>query len=144
MDESVIAHQLAQALFKLRLDLKALAAVTDDDRAIARPTGLSINHTAFHDDALAMVRRLSASLVSESCQQLMKCVRLVSPHGQRELRSLLQAIRSRLELIAQHCDAGSFPNDLRMAIFFIAIEAYDLCGVAIQNFAIKNFKKVDS
>lgn len=142
--EAVIAHRLVQALFKLRLDLKALATVTDDDRAIARPSGLSINRTAFHGDALAMVREAGSSLVSASWQQLMKCVRLMPTRGSRELNSVLQAIRTHLEVIAQHCNASSFSNDRRMAISFICAKAYDLCGVAIQHFAINNFKEIKS
>ena len=137
-------HQLAQALFKLRLDLKALAAVTDEDRAIAHPTGLSINRTAFHNDALVMVREAGRSLVKESREQLIKCFGLVLTSDRRELYSVLRAIRICLESIAHHCNAGSFPNDRRMGVSIICGQAYDLCGLAIQNFAINSFKEKES
>jgi hypothetical protein len=137
-------HQLAQALFKLRLNLKALVAVTDDDNAIARPSGLPIHLTAFHDDALAMVRKAGGSLLRASLEQIMECLRIVPPRGARELASVLKAIRTCLERAAQNFESRSFPNECRIVTSLICAEAYDLCGLAIQNFAINNIRKIKS
>ena len=138
-------HLLAQALFKLRLLLKALAAVTDEDDAIAHPSGISINLTAFHDDALTKVCNSGSALVRASLSQVIECFRNVPVRGEpKEIVSVIRAIRTNLEMVAAQFELRPFTNDRRMAAATICAETCNLCAVAIQRFAVNNFRQIKS
>ena len=107
-DQTISPHQLAQALFQLRLDLKALAAVMDEDSAIAHPSGISINLTAFHNDALTKVCDFGSALLRVSLNQVVKCFMTLPNVGEpREIVSVLGAIRTYLEMVAQHLELST-------------------------------------
>jgi hypothetical protein len=144
-DRTISAHQQAQALFQLRLGLKALTAVMDEDSAIAHPSGISINLTAFHDDALTKVCDSGTALLRASLNQVVKCFMTLPIVGEpREIVSVLRAIRTDLEMVAQHLDSRPFTNDRRMMASLLCVEACDLCALAIQHFAINNFREIES
>jgi hypothetical protein len=140
-DES--AHRLARTLFQLRLNLKALAAATSDDGAIAHPSGISINHTAFHSDALDAVCASGVSHLRASRNQVVVCLQAVSAKGEREIESALSAIQTNFERVAHHLAARPFTNDRRMMVSMICDEICDLCALAIQNFAVHHFTKIE-
>jgi hypothetical protein len=139
-DES--AHRLARTLVQLRLNLKALAATTSDDGAIAHPSGISINHTAFHSDALDAVCAAGVSHLRASRNQVVTCLCAVPAKGEREIESALGAIETNLQRVAHHLAARPFINDRRIIISMICDETCDLCGLAIQNFAVRHFTKI--
>lgn len=139
------AHLLAQALFKLRLILKALAAVTDEDDAIAHPSGISINLTAFDDDALTKVCEFGSALLRTSLNQVIECFRNVPVRGEpREIFSVLRAIRTNLERVAAQFKSRPFTNDRRMVASMICAETCGLCALAIHCFAVNNFRQIKS
>jgi hypothetical protein len=131
-------HHLAQALFKLRLTLKALVAVTAEDVAIAHPSGVPISRTSFHADALSKVREASLPLVGAALNQLPDCFRWVGADGVCELVSALRAIRKCLERAGAYLRTPPFTNDDRMVVGRLCEEARDLCGMAIRAFAIRH------
>lgn len=143
--QTVTAHPLAQALFLLWLNLKALAAVTDEDEVIAHPSGVSINLTAFHDDALTKISESGPSHLSASLKQLVECFHIVHARGgERVIVSALRAIRTRLDKTADHFESRPFTNDHRLMASLVCAEACDLCALAIQNFAVNNVTKIES
>lgn len=139
------SHQFARALFQLRLNLKALAAVTGEDGAIAHPSGVSINCTAFHCDALDAVCRSSAPHLRASFNQVVACFSAVPGCGDgTEFESVLRAIRTNLKNVADHLNARPFTNDRRMVASMICAETCDLSELAIKSFAVRHFVKIES
>jgi hypothetical protein len=136
-------HRIAGTLFQLRLDLKALAATTSEDGAIAHPSRVSINHTAFHRDALEVVCASGVSLVSKSRRQVIVCLCAIPINGANEIESALNAIQRNLEWVAYHLKARPFTNDRRIAASFICAETCDLCALAIQSFAVRHFVEIN-
>jgi hypothetical protein len=128
-------HELARAIFKLRLNLNALAAVIADDGILARPSSRPIHLTAFHEDVLAKVREAARSALSTSLSQILECFHTVYTLHTTDgpTTSVLRAIRAQLEIAAQHLNSGPFTNDRRMMASQICDEACDLCGLAIRH-----------
>jgi myo-inositol catabolism protein IolC len=133
---SNINHELAEALFKLLLNLKALVAVTGDDRSIARLCGVPDHGPPLQAHALAVVRDIGSSLIRTSNNQLVKCFRIIHEAGSgHDLRSPLRVIRHLLETAADHVRSRPFTNDRRMRAAQLFMEACDICGLAIRNIA---------
>jgi hypothetical protein len=143
-EAAILAHPLTQALFLLRLDLKALTARADNDDTIAHPGGLSIIRTAFHDDALIVIRQSSVPLVQKCLAQLVECHKLLPVDARSsEINSAFRAIRNYLELIAGRLRVP-FTNDDRLIVSILSSEACDLCALAIHFFAINNMRENDT
>ena len=112
-----VAHPLARALFALRLDLKALAATLSEDDAIAHPSGIQINHTEFHVDALSAVRGLGVSLTQACFSQIFECFRFVHQGNSPEIAAALRAIRIYLDQVADQLRSPEFTNGRRIIAF---------------------------
>lgn len=138
------AHRLAQALCALRLDLKALAAALSEDGAIAHPSGISINKTEFHVDALSEVRKLAISLNRTCFTHMFECHHAMREGGSPEIVAALRAIRIYLERVAEQLESRHFTNDARMIAAMQAYEARDLCALALEHFSIKNLKEIEA
>lgn len=142
LTHETLSHRLARSLFLLRLNIKALSARTNHDEAIAHLGRVSINHTSFHDDALAAIRQSSAPLVRACLAQVVECHKLLHLHGDTsEIVTALRAIRNYIELIAGRL-RPPFTNDDRLIVSILCGEACDLCALAIQNFAVKNIREI--
>ena len=140
------AHLLAQALFKLRLILKALAAVTDEDDAIAHPSGISIQPYGFRRrcpyQSLRIWQRPSPHEPQSSHRVLSKRSR--SWRTEKRYFSVLRAIRTNLERVASQFKSRPFTNDRRMVASMICAETCGLCALAIHCFAVNNFRQIKS
>jgi hypothetical protein len=139
-----LAHTQARALFALRLHLKALAETLSEDDAIAHPSGISINETEFHVDALSVVKRLGVSLTRASLSQIVACHHASDESRDPEIVAALRAIRICIEAAASLLWSLHFTNDARMVASVRSSEANNLCALALQKFAIKNMKKIEA
>ncbi len=137
------AHRLARALFALQLDLKALAATLSEDDAIAHPSGVSINKTGFHLDALSEVRKLGIPLTRTSFKQIIECHHAMREGGSAEIVAALRAMRIYIERVAEQLGSRHFTNDARMIAAMQAYEARDLCTLALEHFSINNMREIE-
>lgn len=139
-----MAHPLARALFALRLHLKALDATLSEDDAIAHPSGISINKTEFHVDALSEVRKLAISHIRASSNQIIACHHATDEGGSPEIVAVLRAIRMYVEAVANLVGSPHFTNDARIIASMQSGDACDLCALALENFSIKNMRKIEA
>ncbi len=133
-----VAHPLARGLFGLRIDAKALAATLDEDDAIAHPSGVQINNTGFHIDALGEVRKLAISLTRACFRQVIECLFIAHQAGSPEI----VAVRIYLERVAEQLKSRHFTNDSRMIASDQSSAARDLCTLALENFALHSMRKI--
>lgn len=137
-----MTHPLARALFALRLHLKALAAILSEDDAIAHPSGISINMTEFHVDALSEVRKLASPHIRASFNRIIAGHHATDEDGSPEIVAVLRAIRMYVEAAANLVGSPHFTNEARIIAWMKSATACDLCSLALENFSIKNMRAI--